>query len=144
MDRLRPYQQIMERMAWAATVRRCSRRTTVTLVKLECQDEPCLKLVNGPVRGHACAVVRAACGCAHAEQRAVVAMLENPDFVEKELDVELLSYLSPCSGCANLIVLARDSGVRVNRVIYVEEFEDQVGKRILRLAGVDVVKADRP
>lgn len=120
------------------TVNRCARRATVAM--LLDGDVPIIHFGNGPVARHQCTGLVGACGCAHAEQRLVPWAQQNIDGLTAP---SIASWLSPCSSCANLIVISQGMGLDWKKFLYVDELEhDQLGKRILRAAGIDVVRLD--
>lgn len=119
-------------------VNQCVRRSTVALL-LE-GDVPLISFGNGPVARHVCTGMKGACGCAHAEQRLIPWALMNSDAL---INPNIASWLSPCTSCANLIVIAQGNGLDIKTFYYVDELEhDQAGKRIVRAAGIDIVKLD--
>jgi len=68
---------------------------------------------NGPSRpDHECTNVIGGCGCSHAEPRAIMALLKNPQRLSN-CKVLFCTY-SPCTNCANIII---DSGV-INGVVW--------------------------
>lgn len=143
----------------ASGLPRCARRATACMVVVfhdRPRKEERLFYRNGPSGRHVCTGVKGGCGCAHAEQHAVADMVWQAAYWRAMIDEkgagdevfdqhDFWTFLSPCSSCANLILIAvQKLGVAIDRVVYVEELEhDQMGKRILIEAGVDVVKADR-
>jgi tRNA(Arg) A34 adenosine deaminase TadA len=162
MERLTDKQVLsamMSVMNKVVSTTKCMRRATACVV-VTTQLEPFVQTMNaylnGPLGSHVCTGIKGGCGCCHAEMRAVVDMIACQADEERAIqdrgpldsqtdDYELWSFLSPCSSCANLIIAAKlGQHVRIDRVVYVEELEhDQLGKRILRGCGIDVVKADR-
>lgn len=115
----------------------CRRRATVCVLSysLPLGEPGSAHFANGPAPGHRCTGQRGKCGCAHAEQRAVAWALRSGS-LRRDLPVRVLSWLGPCTGCANLLLV---SGLLVASFSYVDELEhDQMGKRILRGSGVDV------
>lgn len=119
---------------------RCMRRATVCI--LAEGEQYVMWWGNGPVGGHVCSGVKGGCGCAHAEQKALPWMLARLRDLGGPL--RLLSWLGPCTGCANLIIAAQGQGLDVKQFAYVDELEhDQLGKRLLRNAGIDVVRLDK-
>jgi deoxycytidylate deaminase len=131
------------RMADHLRVVRCMRRATVALLFGE-GSHSLFSAGNCPMGTHVCTGITGGCGCAHAEQQLVMQALALPTLIQPGKDLELWSWLSPCSSCANAIAIAKLIDLNVTRVVYVEELEhDQLGKRTLLECGIDVVKADR-
>lgn len=140
MDGMKHHATLIDLMTRAASRRKCQRRATVCAVLMD--GMVIYSASNGPIEGMTCAALKGACGCAHAEARALAWAVGNTELTVPHRELELLSYLSPCSSCANSIVLFTQL-LNIKRVMYAEEFEDQLGKRILMSAGIEVLKVDR-
>ena len=65
--------------------------------------------INGPSTNRECTNIIGACGCSHAEPRAIMKYLKGRRFTKKYSGTTiLLTTYSPCINCANIIL---DSGV---------------------------------
>lgn len=95
---------------------------------------------NGPFDddGELCSNEVGNCGCTHAEFRAVKYCIGQNEYGER---FKLLCNYSPCTSCANLIVVSEC----IDCVYYVTLTEhDKRGVRHLQNAGIEVVQLKRP
>ena len=80
-----------------------------------------------------CSGEKANCGCIHAEMNAIVALLSSP-YAESGMNLMMFCSCSPCTNCANLIVLSKC----IKRVYYRKlTIKDTRGLLILEAAGID-------
>ena len=68
--------------------------------------------VNGPVEHFHCRNIVGGCGCIHSEQKAIL-FLAIQGFLRKEQSHLLLCTYSPCTNCANLIIISGFKGIIV-------------------------------
>jgi deoxycytidylate deaminase len=90
---------------------------------------------NGPPAGvdnDSCTGVEGACGCVHAEGNALAKLkTESGGLI-------MMTTTLQCTHCAGLVVNSR----RVRYVVYGMEYRDPNGVRLLRSAGLEVIKAE--
>jgi len=113
---------------------RCLRRGTAA--RITCWPYQSATYFNGDDH---CTNMKGGCGCTHAEQRAVLAILTSPVLHEIAGRCTLWVTLSPCTACANLCV----NSLLFSKVVYLRELKhDLRGIDILRKAGIEVVKGE--
>ncbi len=90
----------------------CKRKATSSMIlDINLQDEMITHYmaINGPSgKGNECRNVVGACGCSHAEPRAIMKYLKRNRKSRTKGKTILLSTYSPCVNCANITI---DSGV---------------------------------
>lgn len=85
--------------------------------------------INGPISEISCTGAMGNCGCAHAEEQLIIALLRG----EISGNV-LLTTKSPCITCARLIIASK----LINQVVWLYPYRDDSGLRLLRSTGIDV------
>lgn len=96
---------------------------------------------NGPINddGGFCSGERGNCGCIHAEFPAIQYCIWNNGYYGHEPKYQLLCNYSPCTSCANLIVVSKC----ISRIYYVNDTEhDMRGIKHVQRAGIEVIKLD--
>lgn len=86
--------------------------------------------INGGPSGQedcCCGTKDAKYGCAHAEQNCLV---KNQDYIHAKI---MICTRAPCPTCATLIV---NSGAKITKFWYFEEFKDNRGLQILTAADI--------
>lgn len=92
---------------------------------------------NGPTTDVQCTNEVGNCGCAHAEPKAILKLSIEASALT---NCTLVSTYSPCTTCANLIILSQ----RISTVVYdILTEHDKRGVGLLQAAGISVIrKAD--
>lgn len=118
----------------------CRRRGTMARAVIIEGEE--IVLLPGAAFTNGCAHCLAfpgGCGCPHAEQKLIVALLRHERYSLRK-DLCLLTSLEPCEQCANLIV---ECGL-FTRVAWLFLYRDGRGRDILRRANIPCQDGDSP
>lgn len=98
--RLFVLRQVMD-TAFQMSTTLCKRKKTITLLG-HGSFQLLSSTVNGPSLSHECTNEIGNCGCAHAEQLAIIKALRC-----RWKNLILLSTYSPCTNCANMIIASK-------------------------------------
>jgi len=134
-------EKLVELTAWAeANQSGCLRKSVGCAILIwngQTYDEV-VRATNGPTPNYKCTGERGNCGCAHAEPRAVMALMNLLDRQSKFL---LLCNYSPCTRCAQVIVDAHNLFGVIDAVAFKHVTEhDTRGLEILKLAGLEIIE----
>lgn len=95
-----------------------------------------VRATNGPTPGHVCTGEKGNCGCAHAEPRAVLTMM---NMLNRQTKTILCCNYSPCTRCAQVIIDANTIAGLIDAVVFVHLTEHDVrGRDLLERAGLTV------